>query len=247
MTAGFVLTAWGAYAVAFEPGTPWVPHQLMFATADLTTNNYLSVFAFKSGAWQPAVNYPNGANACGSGTGPAELAFHPSGHWLACANSLAGSVSSFSVGPGGLLTLIGSVVATTGCNAPVNTLAFSPNGPIPNLLATGGGFPASVEMFTVANGVLTKVGGQPIGDKNPGVTNSVTFHPTLPLLAAADGSGVSLFGVTPNGALTHLAGSPFAVAGNAGPKSLAFSPDGKFLTVGTMSWGSLPRVWMFQL
>jgi WD40 repeat protein len=230
------------YAVAFAPMGPL--QQPMFATADLITNSHVSVFAFKAGAWQPAVNYPNGANACGGA--PAELAFHPSGGWLACANGIAGSVSVFSVGLGGVLTLLGSLVAT-GCNSPVNTLAFSPNGPIPNLLATGSGFPASVEMFKFSMGVLTKVGSQPIGDKNTGVTNSVTFHPTLPLLAAADSSGVSLFEVMPNGTLTLMAGSPFAVANNANPKSLAFSPDGKFLAVGTMSWGGLPRVWMFQL
>ena len=226
------------YAVAFAPTGPLA--QPMFATADWINNSHVSVFAFKAGAWQPAVSYPNGANACGGA--PVELAFHPGGGWLACANGVAGSVSVFSVAPGGVLTLLGSQVVTA-CSSPVNTLAFSPNG---NLLATGSGSPASVEMLKFSNGVLTKLGSQPIGDKNT-VTNSVTFHPTLPLLAAADGSGVSLFAVTANGALTLLTGSPFAVANNASPKSLAFSPDGKLLAVGTMSWASLPRVWMFQL
>jgi WD40 repeat protein len=239
------------YAVAFDPGMGVVPQQPMFATADLQSNStdtYVSVFASNAGAWQPVVHYPNGSNACGN-AGPAEVAFHPGGDWLASANSTQGTVSTLSVGPGGVLKMANSWATTTGCNVPVNTLAFSPNGPIPNLLATGSGLPASVQIFKFAKGGLTKLVSQPIGDNNPGATNSVTFHPIEPLLAVADSSGVSLFVVTPNGTLTPLAGSPVPVpvANNSNPKSLAFSPDGKFLAVGTMSWASQPKVWMFKL
>jgi WD40 repeat protein len=243
------------YSVAFNPQkdrqTPF------FATANWIIDNTISVFALKNGVWQPPVSYPNGVGpfACiGGGTGPEEVAFHPSGGWLATANFTAGSVSMFSVQPSGGLALLGSPVAVTpapplagGCGNPVNSLAFSPNGARRNFLATGGGFPAGVQMFKFSGGGLTQVFATAIGDGNSGAANSVAFHPSGLLLAAADAGGVSLFGVQSSGALVRQAGSPSPIAGNPNPRSLAFSADGKWLAVGAGSWASNPAVYLFAV
>ena len=85
--------------------------------------------------------------------------------------------------------------------------------------------------YTVGPHTYTEVAGSPAAT---GISPlAVAFSPLGGIVGTANaGDGtVSLFAVTPRGALTELPGSPFAV-GNT-PESIAFSADGRYLATGT--------------
>ena len=79
----------------------------------------------------------------------------------------------------------------------------------------------------------------------PGSGNSVAFSPAGGLLATANfySNNVSVFSVGAGGALSEVAGSPFATGqpcgGGCGPISVAFSPDGKLLATASFCGGSV--------
>ncbi|HWX83705.1 MAG TPA: beta-propeller fold lactonase family protein [Xanthobacteraceae bacterium] len=229
------------FSVAFHSNSklPFV------AAADLTNNNTVSVFSIThpTTGWAVAapVSFKTGVPLNPQGGGPRELAFHPSGTYLATANSDAGSVSLFTVYGGWHLGLLPPPIPTGPAGVVVNTLAFSPNG---HFLATGAGATATatVQMFkfsTIAP-YLTPFGA-PVSTGAFGATQSVAFSPNGNLLAVASSDNVSLFVVDSTGTLT-LQGKPISIPGNPGPRSLAFSPSNKLLAVGCGYWGNGPAV-----
>lgn len=206
------------------------------AAADLLNDNTVSVFSIThpTTGWAVAapVSFKTGVPLNPPGGGPMELAFHPTGNYLATANSDAGSVSLFTVYGGLSLGLLPPPIPTGPAGVVVNTLAFSPNG---HFLATGAGATATatVQMFkfsTIAP-YLTPFGA-PVSTGAFGATQSVAFSPNGNLLALASTNNVSLFVVDSTGTLT-LQGTPIAISGNPGPRSLAFSPSNKLLAVGS--------------
>jgi WD40 repeat protein len=228
-------------AVAFHPKQ----RPLHLFAADFTNNHAVSVFVLTDPptGWVAGtpVSFPTGVPTAVHDGGPLELAFHPTGKYLATANAVAGSVSLFLVNDAGRMTLQGLPIPI-GTKVVVNSLAFSPNG---QFLATGIGPVGNVQMlkFSTTAPHLTLLG-SPFSTGANNETKSVAFNPAGDLLAVANGSSVSLFGVHPTGALTLVAGSPFSIAGDLNPRSVAFSPNGKLLAVGSES---APVVSMFTV
>jgi 6-phosphogluconolactonase len=87
--------------------------------------------------------------------------------------------------------------------------------------------------------VLTPVVGSPFATGSASDPISVAFSPSGALLAAANDSEntVSMFSVSASGALSAVAGSPFAT-GNV-PTSAAFSPNGQLLAVTNIGDGTV--------
>ena len=221
------------YSVAFHPKQ----RPLYLFAADFTHNYAVSVFVLTDPptGWVagPPVLFPTGVATPVHDGGPLELAFHPTGNYLATANAMAGSVSLFLVNDAGHLTLQGLPIPIGLTKVLVSTLAFSPDG---HFLATGVGQAGNVQMlkFNTTAPHLTLLG-SPFSTGANSETKSVAFNPAGDLLAVANGGSVSLFEVHPTGALTLVPGSPFSITGNSNPRSVAFSPSGKLLAVGSES------------
>jgi 6-phosphogluconolactonase (cycloisomerase 2 family) len=179
-----------------------------------------------------------------TGEQPYGIAFNASGTLLATANREAGTVSVFTVGSSGALTLVASTA--TGAEFP-ESVAFSPDGKWLAVADTASLSPGSISMFAVApNGTLSKVSGSPFQNANAGDTPSaVAFSPNSQMLASAEGpdgiSGgvnqISLYKVGATGALSEESGSPYPAS--VTPSSVAFSPDGFLLAVGNYGSGSV--------
>ena len=161
------------------------------------------------------------------------MAFSPSGGLLATANSGAGSVSVFSVAPGGALTPVGTT--STGLGSGPMSVAFSPSG---GLLATANKNHNTVSVFSVAaDGALTAVKDSPF--TTGGGPMSVAFSPSGGLLATANSTDgtVSVFSVVADGALTAV-GAPVLTHARL-PVSVAFSPSGGLLATANSGAGSV--------
>jgi 6-phosphogluconolactonase len=211
------------YSVAFSPGGR------LLATVNQPEfgGGTVSVFSVSqtSGALSPVAGSP-----FTTGSAPTSVAFSPSGGLLATANLDGDSVSLFSVNE-----TSGAVTPVAGSPVPAgyapSTVAFSPSG---GLLGTVNAGDSTVSVFSVnqTSGALSPVAGSPFATGSGPATNpyAVAFSPSGGLLATANrnGDSVSLFSVNQtSGALTPLAGSPFATGTN--PISVAFSPSGALL------------------
>jgi len=235
------------YSVAFRPPSTLGGPAAVLAAANWLNDNTLSTFALdKSGAgWSVGapksfqtgvpVNFPSG--------GPEEVAFHPSGNFVATANFCHGTISLFFVKEGNL-TLHLPLTPTGPTGTVVNTLAFSPKG---DFLVSGAGLQPTVLLFkfTTINPYLTQVG-LPVSTGatwGSDATQSVAFSPTdNGLIAVASTSSVSLLAVGPGGVLKVQPGSPVSIAGDPWPRSVAFHPSGKLLAVGSGNWMTGPAV-----
>lgn len=239
------------YSVAFRPPSTLGGPAAVLAAANLAGDNTVSTFALaRSGAaWSvgAAKSFLTGVPV-NPANGPEEVAFHPSGNFLATANSSHGSISLFFVKEGNL-TLHMPLTPTGPTGTVVHTLAFSPKG---DFLVSGAGLQPTVLLFkfTTLNPYLTQVGtpvstGAPFGTNE---TKSVAFSPSNnELLAVASSGSVSLLAVGPGPVLKVEPGSPFSIPGDPGPRSVAFHPSGKWLAVGTGNWGSPPAVSMLAV
>ena len=119
---------------------------------------------------------------------PSSVAFSPTGGLLATGNFENGSVSAFSVAPGGALTQVSGSPFYTNGGGP-ESVAFSPTG---GLLATANWGWDKVSVFSVGQGGgLTQVSGSPFATGYESGPNSVAFSPTgvvsgRPALATAN-------------------------------------------------------------
>ena len=203
-------TGAGPDAVAFSPSGE------LLAVANLSDGT-VSVYAVSSsGALTQVASAATG--------GSESVAFSPSGALLATANSFTNNVSVFSVSSSGALTL-DSVTAT---GQDPEGVAFSPSGQ----LAVANTGDSTVSVFSVNSaGALTPVSGSPFATYVYGTVTSppraVAYSASGGLLAAAIGSGISVFSVNSAGALTPVPGSAFLTS--AAPDAVAFSPSGGLL------------------
>ncbi|HEY1478457.1 MAG TPA: WD40 repeat domain-containing protein, partial [Gaiellales bacterium] len=91
--------------------------------------------------------------------------------------------------------------------------------------------------YTVGAHTYTEVAGSPFADGSGPL--AVAFSPLGGIVATANANDdtISMFSVSPRGALTELPGSPFATGGS--PQSIAFSPDGLLLATGNGNGNSV--------
>jgi DNA-binding beta-propeller fold protein YncE len=124
-------------------------------------------------------------------------------------------------------------------------VAFAPDG---GLLAVANSDSNSVSMFFLsAMGVLAAVPGSPFTTTGS-QPDSIAFSPNGGLVTVADnnllGAGViqvdtnlEVFAVSPEGALSPVAGSPFTTG--PGPQQVVFSPDGLLLATADLDRGQV--------
>lgn len=190
------------------------------------------------------------AGAVSTGEGiSADLAFSPSGAYIAALNSDSGgadpqaTISVYSVGSGGTLTLAAAPTSTgpayNGSSGSIPAgVAFSPSGA---LLAVSDAANNDVLMYSVSSGgTLTEHGTPAPTQTSPA---GIVFNPAGTLLATADSGthgDVSFFTVGSKGSLTGIANEP--ADGSGGPQSLAFSPSGDLLGVTNLFPGTAGSV-----
>jgi 6-phosphogluconolactonase (cycloisomerase 2 family) len=152
----------------------------------------------------------------------------------------------------GLLTpLPGSPYAASGHST--NSVALHPNGKLVYAADPGGpGIAGAIAVYSIddTTGVPTAIAGSPFTvAANPFM---LAFHPSGKFVFGPNwmppNDGVSVFSIDPGtGAPTQIAGSPFPCTppgipgnNNAGAISVAVSPSGSLLYVGTQVGGTLP-------
>jgi WD40 repeat protein len=174
-----------------------------------------------AGAQAQGVFNPAAGSPVATGANPLSTAFSPDGTLLAVANANDGTLSVYSVAPGGALTEVSGSPFTTGAGA--QAVAFDPAGPIVAVANPGA---KTVSTFVVNAGSLIATGNFSTGTSPP---ESLSFNSAGNLLAAGDSDGhVSMFNVGIDGALSQVLGSPFPIS-IALPYSVALSPGGNLL------------------
>jgi WD40 repeat protein len=199
-----------------------------WAVAVVALVGWLAVCGFgATSAWAaaPVLSYVGSFGT--SAEAASAVSFSPSGRLLfSGSGSGGGSVSVFSVGPGGRLTQVPGSPFATGQSAP-SSVAVSPSG---GLLVTANELDSTLSMFAVGSGgQLTQVPGSPFSVSSPYLVSSVAFSPNGAFLAAAVGGQVEVFSVGSGGQLAQVAGSPFLNGSGSGASSVAFSPRGGLL------------------
>jgi 6-phosphogluconolactonase len=223
------------------------PQQTMFSP----NGNFVAVSETDAGSGQNSVaifgvgSSGNLTAVTGSpfttGVDPYGMAFSPDGDFLATANyaagtDTAGSVSVFSVAPGGALSQVSGSPFPTTSNDSAYGLAFSPDG---SHLAVTLPNKNEIEVFSVSSaGALTSTG-TPVSTGASTDPFPVVWSPLGNLVATGNQGGsssVSMFSVGSGGALTLISGYPENLGSYAG--YLAFSPDGGLLAVDGPTMGS---------
>lgn len=147
------------------------------------------------------------------------------------------SVSAFSIGAGGTLSPVaGSPFATGGAGLGLglfasNRITASVSG---NLLYVSNCGTNNVSGFSInaSTGVLTTIPGSPFatgGSCGSGIAVTTTPNNQFLYAANAGSKNISAFGIAANGALSPVAGSPFAAGYSL--DGIKVSPDGKYLAV----------------
>src|SRR6266550_871935 len=150
-------------------------------------------------------------------------------------NETPNTVTAFSVGPGGTLTMVGSPFPTGGNGSgnfrASNTATVTVRKKILYVANTGSNNISGFSINTTT-GALTPVPGSPFatgGFGLYGISLAVTPNGKFVYAGNAGSGDISEFSVGSNGALTPIVGSPFLL-GNP-PDGIKVSPNGKFLGV----------------
>jgi len=152
-------------------------------------------------------------------------------------NDSPNTVTGFSVGPGGTLTIVPGSPFMTGGNgsglyAASNTATVTIRKKILYVANTGSNNISGFSINTTT-GALTLVPGSPFATGGSGsifgISLAVTPNGKFVYAGNAGSGDISAFSVGSNGALTPIGGSPFFV-GDA-PDGIKVSPNGKFLGV----------------
>jgi 6-phosphogluconolactonase (cycloisomerase 2 family) len=190
-------------------------------------DNTLSAFAVaKNGALSPVTGSPFDSNT--NSPGAFAIAIDPKGPYLYTTGSVSNNIAQFSIGAGGVLSLVSS--STNGEGSPGFTTLSKSDGVLYVADTTGGG---SIGAFSVqkGSGALTALKGSPFPVSCPG------FCTSSPDYAVADGAYlytvdtygfyVSTFSVSKKGALTELN----SYATHYGPTAAVLTPNGDYLYV----------------
>lgn len=212
------------------------------------------VVGFSVGANGVLTDIPGGPFILpGIGGPPVEMAIDPSGKFLYASNSFDASasgglnISGFTIDPqtGTLTSMPGSPFATQGNSQP-HGIKVDPSGKFLYVALSNSN---SVAAFAIdaTTGALTTVAGSPFATASAQFTQTyeLTIAPSGKFLYAFNfnGNTVAAFTIDPNsGALTTVAGSPFAVNPNA-EGDLVVDPSGKYLYL-TIGFGP---PWAFDI
>jgi 6-phosphogluconolactonase (cycloisomerase 2 family) len=167
--------------------------------------------------------------ATGEVFGPISMAATPNGRFLYA--RAGNTIKTFSIGPHGALTPIGSPVPA---HAPAG-MKVTPDGKFLTAALAGSN---AVGVFSIdaSTGALTSVPSSPFGS---GGYFDVDINCRSNRLFAGWATGgspmVSVFTIAPNGVLTEIAGSPFTFTPGAGSGVDVLSPDNQHLFVSNQS------------
>lgn len=171
-----------------------------------------------------------------SGPNDISLAATPNGQFLYSGNSsFSGTISGFSIGSNGALTLLpGFPISVNG--AP-DGMTVSPDG---KFLAVAMSLVNTVAMFSIsATGALTPVAGSPFPGGAGGTNTDVTINCASNLLFTGNSHPlVTVYTINSIGALTQIAGSPFTIGGSDSNVGV-LSPDDRFLFVSNQSGNTI--------
>jgi 6-phosphogluconolactonase len=192
-----------------------------------------------SGALTPVAGSPF---LTGAPPGDISLAISPDNQFLFAANVDSGSITVFSIGPGGVLTPVaGSPFPAGGL---VMGIKVSPNGKflaaaLP-LVRPGG----SVAMFNItASGALIAVAGSPFAASPLGQVVSLDINCQSNLLFASEATSgppvVSVFSIAPDGTLTLLPLSPLFTGFGTNSSVALLSADGRNLFISNQNSSSI--------
>jgi 6-phosphogluconolactonase (cycloisomerase 2 family) len=160
---------------------------------------------------------------------PQILAVSPTANLLYVSNGPAGTISGFAIGSGGGLTeVVGSPFAAGGNIAGITIDAKG------QFIYAADTANSKIASFSIqSNGSLTPVAGSPFAADLGPVAIALDSNSTFLYCAEQGAAGVSAFKVS-SGALTKIAGSPFAIvpSGNPLPAFLIVDPSNTFLYVG---------------
>jgi hypothetical protein len=197
--------------------------------------------------WDGSLQLAPGGVISSGGPTPVSIAVHGDLVYVANSGAVGPNFTGFTLSPWGQLQpLAGSTVPLANGSQPDDVL-FNSIGRalVGNLTGT-----SQIESFAVGwNGLLTAAPGSPLTAQGLGPFGS-EFRPTNPFQLfvsnAHNGTGlgtVSAFNVAWDGALSSIAGSPFADVQTA-PCWVEITHDGQFLfTVNTAS-GNISRYWI---
>jgi 6-phosphogluconolactonase len=204
-----------------------------FAFVSNSGSGSVSAFAISStGGLSVAPGSPFAA-----GAGAEFMAFDSVHKLLFISNQGANSLSVFSVNTGtGMLTSVQSSPFPTGARP--TSVAVDAAG---RFVFVANQAASSISAFSIgANGGLTAVAGSPFAASSPfglavNPAGTVLYASNFPDSSVADLNTVSAFSISPSGALSAIAGSPFADAnsstGFAAGIGILADPSGKFLFV----------------
>jgi 6-phosphogluconolactonase (cycloisomerase 2 family) len=152
------------------------------------------------------------------------------------------TVSAFSIGNNGKLRLLEGSPYSTGAPGPIGFNEADVNNSIQvrkNLLIVGN--KGSISVFTIdaGSGALSLVPGSPfaIAGTTSGFGIALTVSPDNHFLFAGDvyERELTVFAVGPDGSLTTVKGSPFAINGE--PANMEVTPGNRFLIVSLLTQG----------
>ena len=193
----------------------------------VSNNGDLSISAFQidpaSGALTAATGSPFASGLTLDSCAGISLAATPDGRFLMASSN--GQIKTFSIGAGGVLTLVSTSANPITPNA---GMKISANG---QFLATADA--AGVALFTINfDGSLTQVSGSPFTKEGAGSLAGLDFSSTSGLLYGAESSATGTitdaWTVGANGLLSAITGSPFSTTQNNSSVVL-LSPDNRWL------------------
>jgi 6-phosphogluconolactonase (cycloisomerase 2 family) len=155
---------------------------------------------------------------------PQFLAVSPTAGFLYVSNSSSGTISGFSVGTNGVLTELAGSPFSLGAGATAAGLAIDPKGQF--LYAADSANNKIVSFSIASSGTPGVVAGSPFSAGTKPVAVAVDSTSSFLYSANQGSNDVSAFKIT-SGALTQLAGSPYAVE----PTGSVGAPQPSFLTV----------------
>jgi 6-phosphogluconolactonase len=222
-------------------GTPPASSEILYAA-----NESNSLFAFSIDQTTGALNQTASETPGGDYVGNTGMVVTPSGNFLYAANDANSEINGYATGSSGTLSLIaGSPFAVQPSSLVIGGFAIDPGG---RFLYAGSQSGFGVVGFTIdsTTGALTSAPGGPFSTGIGTPPADLSIDPTGSFLYAStpidDIPGYNIWGFTidsATGALSPIAGSPFATVSNGQPQGLKVDPSGKFLYVALSNAGSI--------